>query len=73
VSKAPARNLPEGAGSYQNTAYQFHPTKPKTTHPLDETTSRSTKLQKTATKSLVNPNLPLEGEGIQFLPLQGGG
>ncbi|MCR4304428.1 MAG: hypothetical protein NUV63_09445, partial [Gallionella sp.] len=27
-------------------------------YPLDETTSHSTRLQKTAAKSLVNPNLP---------------
>jgi NADH-quinone oxidoreductase subunit G len=51
------------------------------THPLDETTSHSTRLQKTAAKSLVNPNLPPEREGAivssgggeprQFLPWLG--
>jgi methionyl-tRNA synthetase len=43
------------------------------THPLDETTSHSTRLQKTAAKSLVNPDLPPEGEGTVLPPLQGEG
>ena len=60
--------MTKGAGNYQNTAYQFHPIKPKTPHPLDETTSHSTRLQKTAAKSLVNPSLPLEGEGTVAHP-----
>ena len=32
-------------------------------YPLDETTSHSTRLQKTAAKSLVNPGSPCKGEG----------
>ena len=59
---------------YKMTDAMFHYTESrKPPHPLDETTSHSTKLQKTAAKSLVNPNPPLEGEGAKFLPLQGGG
>ena len=42
------------------------------THPLDETTSHSTRLQKTAAKSLVNPNPPPEGEGTIAPPLSRG-
>ena len=66
---AASHPLPQSAGFASNVSRDVgvegrNHRKPSFTppfYPLDETTSHSTRLQKTAAKSLVNPGLPLQG------------